>query len=156
VTETSLVHEIDSIEHLLEVEPDLFLVINVLDEAEIFEEIAIRDLFENYIRTPSLIDRLIKYLKTVWLVLELTNQVGVWAWAQNIIDLNFFLEIITSRIIKENFDCNSSVFLVGSVPTSGLAAITQYIGACVSSIKNVSIPQFIFFGWLQWFDHRIF
>ena len=86
--------------------------------------------------------RLLKHLKTVWVVIKHSNQVGVLA--QNLINPNFLIESFTSRIPEENFDCNISVLIVSTVPNSGFSTILQYIGACVSSIKNVSIPQFIF------------
>jgi hypothetical protein len=135
---------IDGAEHLLEVKPDFFLVMVVLNSGNILEKRATRNLFKNYVRAASLIVRLIKYLMTVWVVMEHSNQTFVRA--QKFINLNFSIERFTSRIHVENLDCNISVLIVSTVPKSGISTILQYIGACVSSIKNVSTPQFILFG----------
>ena len=155
MTESSRVDVIDGAEHLLEVEPDFFLVMVVLNSGNILEKRATRNLFKNYVRAVSLMVRLLKHLKTIWVLMDHSNQTFVRA--QNLINPNFLIESLTSRIPEENFNCKISVLIVGSIPTSGLSTILQYIGACVSSIKNVSTPQFIFIEWLrQWFDHRIF
>ena len=160
----------DGAEHLLEVKPDFFQFMVVLNSVNILEKIATRHLFQNYVRAGSLIVWHIKYLLTVCVVVKHSNQVWVRvvlsAQTQSSVDLNFFIEISTSWIDSKSFYCNSSVLIVGCVPTYGLPTfIRQYIGARVSSIKNVSTPQFIFIEWLrqwlwlwfrQWFDHRIF
>ena len=56
---------INGAEHLLEVEPDFFLVIVVLNSGNILEKRATRDLFQNYVGAVSLIVKLLKHLKTV-------------------------------------------------------------------------------------------
>ena len=57
--------EINGVEHLLEVEPDFFLVIVVLDSGNILEKRATRDIFQNYVGAVSLIVKLLEHLKTV-------------------------------------------------------------------------------------------
>jgi hypothetical protein len=95
----------------------------------ILEKFATGYLFQNYVSAGSLIIWLIKYLLTVWVVMEHSNQVVVGVFVsvqtQNLINPNFFIESMTSRIVFKNFDCNSSVFFVGCVPTFGLSATTQ-------------------------------
>ena len=149
VTELFLVEVIDGAKHLLEIKPHFFQLKVVLNWGNIIEKLATRDIFQNYVSAGSLIVKLIKHLKTVWVVMEHSNEVWVSIilsyQTQKFIDRNLIIESSTCRIVFKNFDCNSSFLIVSSVPTFGLSATTQFIGACESSINNVCTPQLPFF-----------